>query len=58
MASLSANCCFNITGFSVNAHGGYSVSNVGDVNKDNVTDLIIVLLNANAAYVVFGGFCV
>ncbi len=55
VASLNGVNGFNITGFSMNAQGGRSVSNAGDVNKDNVTDLIIGTLNANAVYVVFGG---
>ena len=48
-----------IVGFGTSTEGGFSVSGAGDVNKDNVTDLIIgapQTTNAvGSSYVIFGG---
>jgi hypothetical protein len=49
---------FTIPGIAAGGRLGYSVSNAGDINDDNITDLVLGAYNANAgmgvSYVIFG----
>ncbi len=46
---------FKIIGQSASPQAGYHVSSAGDVNADGYADVLVMALNSNAAYVVYGG---
>ncbi|MEO1523768.1 MAG: integrin alpha, partial [Cyanobacteria bacterium J06633_2] len=56
LSDLNGTNGFAINGINVDEESGFSVSNAGDVNGDNIDDVIIGAPDANAgkSYVVFG----
>ena len=58
VSSLDGSNGFNINGFSREQRLGFSVSNAGDVNSDNVDDIIIGANGTNSnrgdSYIIFG----
>ncbi len=58
LASLNGSNGFVVNGFQENSQLGFSVSSAGDVNKDNIDDIVVGARGAGeqrgAAYVIFG----
>ncbi len=58
LANLNGNNGFMVPGIAPSGLLGFSVSTAGDINGDNITDLVLGALNANGgngtAYVIFG----
>ena len=58
LTNLNGSNGFTIPGITVGGYLGYSVSNTGDINGDNVTDLVLGAnfagLHLGASYVLFG----
>ncbi|MBG1269793.1 beta strand repeat-containing protein [Nostoc sp. WHI] len=54
LSTLNGTNGFTINGIAAGDRSGFSVSNAGDVNDDNIDDVIIGAFGANQSYVVFG----
>jgi len=54
LLSLDGSTGFRIDGIATNDRSGWSVSAIGDINGDDLDDLVIGALNASNSYIVFG----